>query len=122
HVLENLLGTGRVKENVNLSPYLTLKTKAKARYFFIAESRDDLIHTKRVSIKTGVPLFILGGGSNLVILKKFLDFLVVKNNYIAKKVLEENKKYVVLQVSSGYSVTRLAKETAEAGLGACRAQ
>ncbi len=42
--------------------------------------------------------------------------LIIHNRYSEKKIVKETQKAVYLRVSSGYSMTRLAKETAEAGL------
>ncbi len=109
--LEKLLGKGRVKENFNLSPYLTLRTDTAVNYYFEAESREDLLNAKRASIELSMPLLIIGGGSNLAITKTNLPVLALRNKYIEKSI-----KNNLLTVSSGYPVTRLAKETAEDGL------
>src|SRR3989338_2043004 len=112
--LEEILGIGRVKKNFNLSPYLTLRTETSAQYYFEAESRADLLNAKRASLILKLPFFILGGGSNLAILKKKLNGLIIRNKYIYKKIEKQNS-HVLLTVSSGYPITKLAKELAEAG-------
>lgn len=112
--LEEQLGQGRVKKNFSLSPYLTLRTKTTADYYFEAESRDDLINAKKASLNLNLPFFILGGGSNMAILKKNLEGLIVRNKYTYKS-LENQNGYALLTVSSGYPITKLAKELAEAG-------
>ena len=112
--LETILGKNRIKTNFSLSPYLTLRTKTKAQYYFEAETRDDLINAKRASLHLNLPIFILGGGSNLAILKKNIPGLIVRNKYIGKKI-EGNNKQILLTVSSGYPVTKLAKELVESG-------
>ena len=112
--LEKYLGTDRIKENFNLSPYLTLRTSTTAQYYFEAESRNDLIKAQKIALHLKLPLFILGGGSNLAIIKNKLDGLIVRNKYIAKKI-ENQKGHVMLTVSSGYPITKLAKELADVG-------
>ena len=112
--LETILGKNRIKTNFSLSPYLSLRTKTEAHYYFEAETRDDLINAKRSSLNLNLPFFILGGGSNLAILKKNIPGLIVRNKYIHKKI-ENKNKHILLTVSSGYPVSKLAKELAEAG-------
>ncbi len=112
--LEKYFGKERVRYNFNISPYLTLRTKTNAEYYFEAESRNDLIQAKRASLKLKLPLFILGGGSNLAILKNSLKGLVVRNKFIYKKFADQNV-HVFVTVSSGYPVTKLAKELADEG-------
>ena len=112
--LEATLGQGRVKKNFKLSPYLTLRTNNRAQYYFEAESRNDLINAKKASLNLNHPFFILGGGSNMAILKKSLEGLIVRNKYIYKS-LENQNGHALLNVSSGYPITKLAKELAWAG-------
>jgi len=112
--LEKYLGEDRVKENFNLSPYLTLRTKTTAQYYFEAESRTDIIKAKKASLSLKLSFFILGGGSNLAIIRKELEGLVVRNKYIYKKIEIKNND-IFLKISSGYPVTKLAKELAIEG-------
>ncbi|OGK23773.1 UDP-N-acetylenolpyruvoylglucosamine reductase [Candidatus Roizmanbacteria bacterium RIFCSPLOWO2_01_FULL_37_13] len=112
--LESILGKDRIKKNFNLSPYLTLRTETTAEYYLEAETRQDLINAKKISLKLKLPLFILGGGSNLAILKKKLTGLVVRNKYIDKKIKKKNGN-ILLTISSGYPVSKLAKELADQG-------
>lgn len=112
--LKKLLGN-TIRENFNLTPYLTLRTNTEAQYYFEADIREKLIKAKKASIKLSLPIFILGGGSNLAVTAEKIYGLVVHNRYIEKKILERNKNYVLLKVSSGYPVTLLANETAKQG-------
>lgn len=112
--LEQQLGRGRIKTDFDLSPYLTLRTRTEAEYYSEANSRNDLIKAKIASLNLKLPFFIIGGGSNLAILKKGLRGLVVRNKYIYKKIDDQNG-YVLLTVSSGYPITKLAKELADLG-------
>ncbi|MBI3619641.1 UDP-N-acetylmuramate dehydrogenase [Candidatus Roizmanbacteria bacterium] len=114
NALQNALGA-RLKQNVDLAPYLTLKTRTTAAYYFEAKSRADLLIAASASRQAGLPLVILGGGSNLAIATDRLEKLIVKNFYQQKKIDEETSDYVILGVSSGYPVGRLVKETTGAG-------
>lgn len=113
--LEKLLGKERVEVNKDLFPYLTLRTSVKAGFFFEAKSREDFQKAVRAVNQLGLEFLVLGGGSNLAIVKNKISGLVIKNNYIKKEVLKENKKEVILLVSSGYPISYLVKETVEAG-------
>lgn len=113
--LEQYFGTGRVKTNFDLAPYLTLRTKTKAEYYFEAESKDDLIKAINISHELSIPFFILGGGSNLAILKPKIVGLVLRNKYIFKEIITTVGNNALLTVSSGYPITRLAKELSDSG-------
>lgn len=105
----------KIEENKDLFSYLTIRVHVQAEYFVEATSRQELIEAKKLSDKLGIPLFLLGGGSNLAPLKTQISGLVVHNRYIKKQILIEAKDFVDLLVSSGYPVSRLVTETIEAG-------
>ena len=106
----------QLKQNFDLSLSTTLRMQSKARYYFEARTREDLINAKKYSIEHNIPLLIIGGGSNLVLLKHEINGLVVKNLYMKKEVISEDEDKVELLVSSGYPVAKLVNETVEAGI------
>jgi len=56
-----------IQENVPLAPLTTLKIGGPARYFAEARNVDEVKQAVETSRKRQLPLFVLGGGSNLVI-------------------------------------------------------
>jgi UDP-N-acetylmuramate dehydrogenase len=60
-----------------LAPLTTLGVGGSARWLLRAHTRDDVDRAHRWSQSNGVPLFVLGGGSNLVIADEGFDGLVV---------------------------------------------
>jgi UDP-N-acetylmuramate dehydrogenase len=62
-----------------------------------------------------MPVRVLGGASNIVISDKGIKGLVIRNMVSSKEIIEETETSVLVRITSGYSMTRLAKETAEAG-------
>jgi len=114
--LKNVFRGGRIKNNLILKLHTTFNMGGKAEYFFEAESREDLIKAKQISLKLKLPFFLIGGGSNLAIVKDRIQGLVVKNIYIKKEILKDKKDCVELLVSSGYPVSRLVSETIDEGI------
>lgn len=57
----------KLQSNIPLAPLTTLGVGGPARYFTEAESEDDAIEALAFAAGKGLPLFVLGGGSNLVI-------------------------------------------------------
>jgi len=113
--LEQIVGKGRVEKNKNLFPYITLRTKTAAEYYFEAKTREDLVKAASVESQSGIPAFFLGGGSNLAIAKATMKGLVVRNAYQKLEVIEEHNDSVKLLVSSGYPVSRLVHYTVGKG-------
>jgi len=63
---------------VALAPFSTLGVGGEARWYLHAETADDVAAAHRWSRERGVPLFVLGGGSNLVIADDGVDGLVLR--------------------------------------------
>lgn len=114
--LESLLGAGRVTGNKNISPYITLRTKTAAEFFFVAESKEDLQKAVKAASSLQLPFMLLGGGSNIAVLHSIIPGLVIRNMYYKKEKIAETDDYVDLLVSSGYPVGRLVKETVDEGM------
>lgn len=66
-------------ENEPLAPYTTFKIGGAARYFFVAQSVDDMMRALGAATDCGVPYFILAGGSNILVSDKGFDGLVIFN-------------------------------------------
>ncbi len=105
----------RLKKDFDLSPYFTLKMKTRAEFYIEASSIDEWQEIVRMTAENHVPLFILGGGSNIAVLKNVIPGLVVRNRYMRKEVISETDEYIDVLFSSGYPMSLVVKETTEAG-------
>ncbi len=114
--IETIVGENRVQKDKNISPYLTMRTQVDAAFYLEVETREEWIQLFPLLKKNEFPYFVLGGGSNIAILSERINGLVLRNMYQKKEIVNEASDYADLRVSSGYVVTRLAKETADMGL------
>jgi UDP-N-acetylmuramate dehydrogenase len=67
-----------VEENISLAPLTTFRIGGPARFFVEAKSRADVEEAVRFAQSRNLPLFVLGGGSNLVIADSGWPGLVLK--------------------------------------------
>ena len=67
-----------IQENVALAPLTTMKVGGPARYFVEARTQHDVSETVRLSRSRDLPLFVLGGGSNLIISDQGWPGMVLK--------------------------------------------
>ena len=68
----------RIEENKELGPLTTFEVGGPARWFVRAEAASDVAEAVEWARKRGVPLFVLGGGSNLVVADAGFDGLVLQ--------------------------------------------
>lgn len=107
---------GRIHSNKTLSQFFTLKMHCVADYFFEPTSVDDWKGIMELINMNNIPYLIIGGGSNVAILKSRISGIVLRNKYIKKTVEYEEKNFIDLRISSGYPMSHLIKETIEMGL------
>ena len=74
------------KKNFSLQNLNSLSLHSSARRYCCIESIEDLLEASDYARSINLPIFPLGGGTNIVLPRK-LDYLVVKNNLIGKKIV-----------------------------------
>jgi UDP-N-acetylmuramate dehydrogenase len=68
----------RIEENKLLAPFTTLGIGGPARWFVEAGSEDEIVEATEWARQRGVALFVLGGGSNLLVSDSGFDGLVLR--------------------------------------------
>ncbi len=66
------------RENISLAPLTTLKIGGEARFFARAENEAQIFAALDLARQKGLPVFILGGGSNVLIADRGFDGLVLQ--------------------------------------------
>ncbi|MEK6477140.1 UDP-N-acetylmuramate dehydrogenase [Catalinimonas sp. 4WD22] len=89
-----------IQENISLKPYNTFGIDAIARFFVEINSVDDLQELISKKLYREKEVFILGGGSNVLLTQDF-DGLVIKINIPGIEVVEENEKFVWVRAGAG---------------------
>jgi len=87
-----------IEEHKSLKDYNTFNIQATARYFSSIGSIEDL----KLALKSNIhpDIFILGGGSNMLLTKN-IEALVLHINLKGIKIVSEDKNSVVLNVMAG---------------------
>ena len=86
------------QENVNLKSYITFGIDSNAALFASFSDTDSLKNLLELSANNKIT--ILGGGSNML-LTKDIDGVVLKNEILGIKVVEETEESVLLKVGGG---------------------
>jgi UDP-N-acetylmuramate dehydrogenase len=90
-----------IQENVLLAPYTTFKIGGQARYFCIVKDQFDALEAYEFAQKHKLDVFILGGGSNLLVSDQGFNGLVIKVVNKGIEILSEEENKVLLKVASG---------------------
>ncbi len=87
----------KIQHNQSLKSFNTFGIDSKARLFTRIQSTKELSTFLK---KNTEPLFVLGGGSN-ILLTKDIDALVIKNEILGIKIIKEFKTCVHISVGGG---------------------
>ncbi len=68
----------KIETNILLSPYTTLQLGGQAAFFLRAKSSQDIVFALKEAKQRGLPVLVLGGGSNLVLPDEGFDGIVIK--------------------------------------------
>lgn len=100
-----------VNKNISLKNYTTFKVGGKAKYFFEAKTKKDLINSIVVARKLNIPFFLLAGGSNILFSDKGFSGLII---------LIKNNKYKIsgtnIEAEAGVFFNVLVNESMKKGL------
>lgn len=91
-----------IQDHVDLLPYNTFHFSCIARYFVEVTSQEDLLELINHPLYQSVQeKLILWGGSNMLFAEETYDGLVIKNNILGKKIIQEDDQEVLIEVGAG---------------------
>jgi len=100
-----------IQENIPLAPYTTFKIGGPARFFCEAKDEEEIIEALKFAQEKKLPVFILGGGSNVLVSDKGFDGLAIKI---------QNSKFKIqnftMECGAGYLLSKIVSESVKAGL------
>lgn len=123
--LEKKLGKNRIRLNESMSAHTTFKLGGPAEYYIAVETVDDLVKAATTANAIGIPVFVFGGGSNIIVADKGIKGLVIKNNCRRFEVMSmvgriKNQKIDVdkalVYAESGVIMNQLVRYTIDQGL------
>ncbi len=103
----------RIEENKTLAPFTTFGIGGPARCFVEAQTEDDLQEAAEWSRERGVPLFVLGGGSNLLVADSGFEGLVVHVGLRGVEALNEDGDEVIFGVAAGEDWDQFVRRSVE---------
>jgi len=101
----------KIKKNIPLSKYTTFKIGGPAKYFCLVKSNDEIEKALEFAEKNKLKIFVLGGGSNLLISDRGFDGLVIKTQNTRYKIQNSN-----IICDGGLSLMKLVSESVKSNL------
>lgn len=91
----------KILENISLKDFTTIQVGGRTRYFVIVKTEEDLREALFFAKGRKLPVFVLGGGSNLLISDHGFSGLVIKNEIKGIKFVDKTDDKVILEIGAG---------------------
>ncbi len=102
----------KIAENVRLADKTSYRIGGPARYYAEPRSEGEVVEACRFAAEKGMPLFVLGNGSNVLISDAgFGGFVINLSKYFSALTWDKTTAFVL----SGYPLDDLAEAAAERG-------
>ncbi len=90
-----------IKQNIELDKYTTFKIGGRADFFAVIKNENELREALAFAKTRKLPIFILGGGSNLLVSDSGVKGLVLKNEIRGFKFSDFDSDTVILEAGAG---------------------
>lgn len=100
NIRERMNFNAMILEHYSLKALNTFHIDAKSRYFTIADDLTQLRAALEFAKSKNLPIFILGGGSNVLFTKDFKG-LAIKNNIKGFDIVKETAEHVWIRIGAG---------------------
>lgn len=100
-----------IRQKVLLAPYTTFKIGGPARFFCVVKDQFDALQAYGFARDNHLKVFVLGGGSNILVSDEGFDGLVIKVENKGIEILYEDDTSVFLKIASGENWDEVVKFT-----------
>ena len=90
-----------VMTNISLKQYTTMKLGGEARYMATADSASDVVSLYRNARKENLPIFVLGGGSNVITHDEVFEGIVLLNKIKGFEAISETDETTDVKIGAG---------------------
>ena len=106
-----------IQKNIPLAPYTTFKIGGPAKFFVEAKDEDEIVEALEFAKEKNLPVFILGGGSNLLVSDKGFGGLVIKMSMSGWKLnFHDGSLASKIECDSGCLLSKIVNESVKNGL------
>jgi UDP-N-acetylmuramate dehydrogenase len=104
-----------ILDQVPLAPYTTLKVGGNSKYLVKVDSAEQLTKVQQFAKQTAAPLFIMGGGSNVLVSDEGFSGLTIHNCILGITYTPIDDATVQVKVGAGESLDALVADAVSRG-------
>ncbi len=111
----------KVRRGVVLAPHTTMRVGGTADFFVTARTREEVRQACQLAAEQGVPVFVLGEGSNVVVSDKPIHRLVLKMEVRGFEKVAEDESSTTIRLGAGEHWDEVVERTVAMGLAGIEA-
>lgn len=110
-----------VHTNIPLRNYTTMRLGGNARFMTEVHTPDEVAEVCRNAKKQNLPIFILGGGSNVIVHDEGFAGIVVRNRIPGFEIVSDEPGQVRVKIGAGENWDEIVKKTVDMNLSGIEA-
>ncbi|HET8884114.1 MAG TPA: UDP-N-acetylmuramate dehydrogenase [Candidatus Saccharimonadales bacterium] len=110
-----------IHTNIPLKNYTTMRLGGNARFMTEAHTADDIAEVYRNAKTQKLPVFILGGGSNIIVHDEGFNGIVVRNRIPGFEVIDDKASQTTIRIGAGENWDEVVKRTVDMNLSGIEA-
>lgn len=110
-----------IHTNIPLKNYTTMKLGGNARFMTEVHSPEEVQEVCRNAAAQNLPVFILGGGSNVIVRDEGYNGIVVRNRIAGFKVVADEPGMTTIKIGAGENWDSVVKRTVDMNLSGIEA-
>lgn len=110
-----------VHTNIPLKNYTTMRLGGNARFMTEVHNNDEVAEVCRNAHMQNLPIFILGGGSNIIVHDEGFNGVVIRNRITGFDIISDEPGRVVIKIGAGEIWDDIVKRTVEMNLSGIEA-
>lgn len=110
-----------VRTNISLQKYTTMRLGGETRFMAVASLVDDVRRIYQSAKTQGVPIFVLGGGSNVIAHDETFEGVILLNRIKGFEVLSDDGVTATIKIGAGEIWDEVVEQTVNMGLSGIEA-
>lgn len=110
-----------VRTAINLKPYTTMRLGGDARFMAVATTLEEVRSLYATAKQQNLPVFVLGGGSNMLVRDEGFDGIVLLNRLKGFEIVNQTGVTTTVRVAAGEIWDEVVARTVQMGLSGIEA-
>lgn len=110
-----------IHTNIPLKNYTTMRLGGNARFMTEVRTPEEVAEVCRKSRAQNLPIFVLGGGSNVIVHDEGFDGIVIRNRIPGFEIVSDDPSQTQIKVGAGENWDEVVRRTVELNLSGIEA-